>query len=396
MYKLYCRIFQTTMRLFSNVLPWKKQNLITGTNTSEESYKILKQEGIIKPLIITDKTIITLGLLDNITKNIKDYCIYDKTIANPTIENVEEALELYLKYSCDGLLAVGGGSVIDCAKAVMARVLRPNKTILQLKGILKVRKDLFLLAIPTTAGTGSETTIASVISDTITHEKYFIIDPFLEPKYAILDAGLTLSLPSKITAETGMDALTHAIEAFISQSSSGETDEFAKKAIIKIFKNLPLVYQNKNNIDARAKMLEASYEAGRAFTKAYVGYIHALSHAITAFYNTPHGLANAIILPYVLEYYGSSIEKKLSILYDLVEKTKINHNLKAKAFIEKIKVLNQELNIPCHLKELKIEDFDSIIKRALKEANPLYPVPCILFKEDLRKILYLIKGDHNE
>lgn len=396
MYKLYCRIFQTTMRLFSNVLPWKKQNLITGTNTSEESYKILKQEGIIKPLIITDKTIITLGLLDNITKNIKDYCIYDKTIANPTIENVEEALELYLKYSCDGLLAVGGGSVIDCAKAVMARVLRPNKTILQLKGILKVRKDLFLLAIPTTAGTGSETTIASVISDTITHEKYFIIDPFLEPKYSILDASLTLSLPSKITAETGMDALTHAIEAFISQSSSGETDEFAKKAIIKIFKNLPLVYQNKNNIDARAKMLEASYEAGRAFTKAYVGYIHALSHAITAFYNTPHGLANAIILPYVLEYYGSSIEKKLSILYDLVEKTKINHNLKAKTFIEKIKVLNQELNIPCHLKELKIEDFDSIIKRALKEANPLYPVPCILFKEDLRKILYLIKGDHNE
>ena len=207
---------------------------------------------------------------------------------------------------------------MDCAKVAAARVVRPNKPIPKMRGVLKVMRKLPpFFAVPTTAGTGSETTIAAVVTNPATHEKYAINDPVLRPKYAVLDPELTIGLPPHITSTTGMDALTHAVEAYIGHSNTRDTEQKARLAVKLIFANIEKVYQNGKDIDARGQMLLASYYAGVAFTRAYVGYVHAIAHNLGGLYGIAHGLANAIILPYVLEYYGESAHHRLAELADV-------------------------------------------------------------------------------
>jgi alcohol dehydrogenase len=397
-YKLYCRTYQGVFRVVSHILPWRKPELLEGENSLLKLPEVIKAKGIKKVLIVTDQGIASIGLMDPLLEGLHvvdvKFTIYDKTIPNPTIDNIEEALELYKNNYCEAIVAFGGGSPMDCAKAVGARIARPNKSIPQLKGELKVRKSIpTLFAIPTTAGTGSEATVAAIVSNSKTHEKYAINDMSLIPHYAVLDPLLTVKLPLHITSTTGMDALTHAVEAYIGRSNTEETRQFSIEATQLIFGNLLEAYNNGTNLTARKNMQRAAYLAGAAFTRAYVGYVHAIAHTLGGFYSIPHGLANAIILPYVLEYYGTSIHKPLAELAELVgigDSTDIPEQ-KAHKFIESIKSLNQQMNIPTKVSGIDDKDIPIMVDRAFKEANPLYPVPMILNREDLTKLYHLIK-----
>ncbi|MCL6259826.1 iron-containing alcohol dehydrogenase [Aquiflexum sp. TKW24L] len=395
----YYRIYQTGFKLAMPLLPWRKPVLLEGPGCVKKVPSLLEELKIKNVLIVTDSTLMKLGLLDNLIRTLGvngcKYAVFDKTVPDPTIENVEEALKLYHQYDCKAIIAFGGGSPMDCAKAVGARVSRPNKPISKMKGVLKVIfKIPTLIAIPTTAGTGSEITLTAVISNSDTHEKYPINDFSLIPNYAVLDPELTLKLPPHITAATGMDAMTHAVEAYIGRSNTKETKKAALDAISLIHQNLLQAYNNPSDIKARAAMLKGSYLAGVAFTRAYVGYVHAIAHTIGGFYGIPHGLANAVIMPHVLEFYGSAASNRLAELANHIgigKESKTNSQ-KAQAFIQYLRDLNKKMTIQSHIEEIQKSDLPEMISRALAEANPLYPVPRILFREDLEKLYMKIKG----
>ena len=314
--------------------------------------------------------------------------LFDKVVPNPTTAVVEEALSLYKENNCDSLIAIGGGSSMDTAKAVGARIANPKKSLKQMKGILKViHKIPLLIAIPTTAGTGSEATLAAVVVDGDTRDKYAINDFPLIPRYAVLDPSYTLTLPPSLTATTGIDALTHAIEAYIGKSSFKLTRREAKVAIRLIFNNIEKAYMDGTNKQARFSMSKAAYLAGCAFTRSYVGYVHALSHALSGKYNTPHGLANAVMLPYVLEEYGKSVYpklRKLAICIGIADELD-DEKTASLRFIDEVKKLNARLNIPTTL-EIKEEDIPSLVNHAYKEAHPLYPTPELWNKERMAKV----------
>lgn len=395
--KVYCRTFQTCLKIALPFLPYRKPKILSSM---KELPSIIKKHQCSKVLIITDAGIIKLGLTKRLERRFDEneipYFIYDKTVANPTTTNVAEALKIYYANNCDAIVGFGGGSSMDCAKAVGARIAKPKQSLAKMKGILKVHKKLPLfIAIPTTAGTGSETTLASVITDAQTRHKYAINDFSLIPKYAVLDPKVTLSLPPFITATTGMDALTHAVEAFIGNSNTHGTKKDALLAVKLIFENLETAYIDGSNILARKNMLHASYYAGCAFTKSYVGYVHAVAHSLGGEYNIPHGLANAILLPFVLEAYGTSIHKKLyhlAIAAGVAEKN-TSHEKAASKFISAIKEMKRSFGIGDTIKEIKEEDIPKLSHYADKEANPLYPVPVLMNAKELQQFYYMLMED---
>ena len=398
--KLYCRTFQTAFKIALPFLPYRKPKIVGSVKALPDFIKKKKCDHV---LIITDAGIMKLGLtkrLENaLSENDIAYTIYDKTVANPTTDNVAEALELYQTNGCNALIGFGGGSSMDCAKAVGARIAKPKQSLAKMKGILKVHKKLpLLIAIPTTAGTGSETTLAAVITDAETRHKYAINDFPLIPRYAVLDPKVTLSLPPFITATTGMDALTHAVEAYIGNSTTPGTRKDALLAVKLIFENIDIVYNDGKNVDARRNMLHASFYAGCAFTKSYVGYVHAVAHSLGGEYNVPHGLANAILLPFVLEAYGTSIHKKLyrlALEAEIVEEG-TPYDEAAKAFIDAIKDMKKRFHIGDTVKEIQEEDIPKLAHYADKEANPLYPVPVLMNAEELEDFYYLLMEEDIE
>lgn len=392
--KIYCRIFQNVFKFALPFLPYRNPEIIGSLKAVPDVLKKKKCENV---LIITDAGIHKLGLTQRLEKSLTDssisYILYDKTVANPTTENVAEALELYHQNNCNAIIGFGGGSSMDCAKAVGARVARPNQSLAKMKGILKVHKRLpLLIAVPTTAGTGSETTLAAVIVDSETRYKYAINDFPLIPRYAVLDPKVTLSLPPFITATTGMDALTHAVEAYIGNSTTPGTRKNALDAVQLIFNNLDTAYTDGTNKEARKNMLRASYFAGCAFTKSYVGYVHAVAHSLGGQYNVPHGLANAILLPHVLESYGKTIYKKLAALSVAAgiatRETPVEEA--ALLFIQAIKDMKIRFGIGDTIPQIKEEDIPKLSHYADKEANPLYPVPVLMDAHELEKFYYML------
>ena len=392
--KIYCRVFQTAFRMALPFLPYREPEAI-GSCT--EIGKVAKKEKISSVLIVTDKGIVNNGLVDPVVAALQtsgiSYYIYADTQPNPTVQNVEDALKAYKANHCDALIAIGGGSSMDCAKAVGARVAYPKRTVNQLGGKLKVWHKLpTLIAIPTTAGTGSETTLAAMITDSKTHHKYAIMSFPLIPKYAVLDASLTYSLPPHLTSTTGVDALTHAVEAYIGRSTSKETRRLSLEATKLVFENVEEAYKDGNNHTARENMLHAAYKAGIAFSKSYVGYIHAVAHSLGGKYGTPHGLANAVVMPYVLESYGKSVYKKLHRLgiaagVATEEDAPMTGAIK---FINAVKALNAGMNIPEKLSGIQKGDIPSLAKHAAKEANPLYPVPKLMNVRQLEQFYYMV------
>lgn len=388
--KIYCRTFQTVFKLAIPLLPYRDPKIL---NSIEELPDEFKKKHIATVMLVTDAQLRSLtGPLENLLPENGIKCIvYDKTRANPTVGNVEEALQIYKENNCEGLIAFGGGSSMDCAKAVGARVACPNKPLSKMKGILKIgRKIPFLAAIPTTAGTGSEVTVTAVITDEKTNYKYPMSDFPLIPKVAVLDPKVTFTLPKSLTASTGVDALTHAVEAYIGRSTTIKTRYFSKTATKLIFENIEKAYKNGYDEDARRNMLMASHLAGGAFSRSYVGYVHAVAHSLGGAYNIPHGLANSVLLPVVLKRYGPKVYKKLKDLAVAAGLASEDDSaeLAAKSFISQIEQLNARLDIPTTLKGIKAEDIPELAKRADKEANPIYPVPVLWNAKELEEFYY--------
>ena len=392
--KAYCRSFQKVFKIALPILPYRTPAVMHSVKEIPEELKKLRVKRV---LIVTDHFLYSSGVtreLENVLMRAHvEFVIYDKTVANPTTTNIEEARKLYLKNQCKALIGFGGGSSIDCAKAVGARVANPRKSLSRMSGILKVRRKLPpLFAIPTTAGTGSETTLAAVITDPVSRHKYPINDFPLIPRYAVLDPEVTRSLPPALTATTGMDALTHAVEAYIGGSTTAETRAWAIEAVKLIFKYVERAYRDGNDMHARRGMLKAAYQAGNAFSQSYVGYVHAVAHSLGGAYNIPHGLANSVLLPIVLEAYGTAAAKKLHELSVAVglSNTQESDAAGAEKFIKEIRAMNERMNIPTSLQGIDAKDIPKLARYADAEANPLYPVPVLWDAGQLERFYYSV------
>lgn len=356
---------------------------------------IVKKSNLKKPLIITDGNLSKLGAAEGLKRYFKkesiDFAFYDGAFPNPTTELAKEAYGIYKAAGCDSIIALGGGSPMDLSKAVGILAVKPKTQLRRIAGILKVRRRIpTLIAIPTTAGTGSETTLAAVLIDSETRHKFAINDFPLIPRYAILAPEMIHTLPPSIAAETGIDALTHAVEAYIGRSTTKGTRADAKEAVRLIFENLDKSCRHEST-QAEAAMLRASHLAGRAFTRSYVGYVHAVSHSLSGKYNLPHGRTNATLLPVVLRMYGKCIHKKLAelaVCAGFGDKSQGSQSIEAlaEAFISAIEKMNISHGIPEYIPEIKEEDIGELSRYAAKEANPLYPVPKLWDAHELEGI----------
>lgn len=394
--RIYCRAFQLCFRAALPLLPYREPEIL---DSMEALGSVLKEKGRDNALIVTDKGISGLGLTKQLTDALEKaritYTVYDETIPNPTIDNVEQARAQYLENGCNVIIAFGGGSSIDCAKAAGARIAKPRQSVRSMRGLLKIHKRLpLLVAIPTTAGTGSETTLAAVITDAATHHKYPINDFSLIPRYAVLDYRVTTGLPRHITSTTGMDALTHAVEAYIGGSTTGHTRRMAEEAVRLIRTYLKRAYDDGTDAEAREQMLRAAYCAGIAFTQSYVGYVHGVAHSLGGRYGVPHGLANAVILPYFLEEYGKSCEKRLGRLARActIAPENADDPAASRIFIAWVREMNRSMDIPDRIDGIREEDIPQMAAHADKECNPLYPVPRLMDVRELAVMYEVIGG----
>ena len=392
--KIGCRTFQLAFRLAIPLLPYREPECFDHIQALPP---LLERLGIHTVLLVTDSTLRHAGItapLEELLEKAGIRCaVFDGTRANPTVHNVEDAWALYQAEGCQGLIAFGGGSSMDCAKAVGARAAYPHKSMDQLKGLLRVlRRIPPLAAIPTTAGTGSEVTLTAVITDSDKKHKYTMNDFTLIPRYAVLDPTVTYTLPPHLTASTGMDALTHAVEAYIGGSTTKETRRLALEAVRLIFANIETAYRDGDNPEARANMLQAAYRAGIAFSKSYVGYIHAVAHSLGGQYNIPHGLANAVLMPIVLEAYGPCVHQKLWALGQAAGVVSKSGPFPegARAFIGAIRDLNDRMGLPRSLKGIQKADIPAMARHAAREANPLYPVPRLMDAKELEQFYYKV------
>ena len=374
------------------------QNIIVGRGSLAKLPEVAEKSGGKKAFIISGPHLNKMGIVQSCVDALKakgiESSVFTETEGNPSVETVDKASAAYKESGADFIVALGGGSPMDVAKAVGV-VARYGGSITEYEGADKVPGDIIpLIAVPTTAGTGSEVTLAAVITDETCHYKHAVMDYCLIPRYAFLDPGLSCSLPPDMTAYSGMDALTHAVEAYCNRFCSPKMKAHAKKAVRLIGANLLTAYREPENKEARMNMLAGSYEAGIAFTNAYVGYVHAIAHGIGGLYHVPHGEANAILLPKVLAAYGSAVytplarlerEVRTSVAED--ESREETDAVLAEAFIERIRRMNRSMGIPEELAMLRKEDVPELAARALKEGNPNYPVPVIWEEEQMRVFL---------
>lgn len=389
--KIGSRIYQRAFWILLPVLPYTDPEIIDDLRKISD---VIIKNNKLKPLLVTDPNLIKCDFTKVVIEDLKnkdvEAVVFDKVMPNPTTDLVYEGEKVYRDNNCDCLIAIGGGSSMDCAKTIGARIAHPNKSINKMAGILKVFKKIpLLIAIPTTAGTGSETTLAAVIVDSKTSHKYAINSFPLIPSYACLDSECIHNLPRHIGSSTGLDALTHAVEAYIGKSTIKSTRADAEMAVKMIFENIEDSVEHKSS-DAEHNMLRASYYAGRAFSKSYVGYVHAVSHSLSGMYNMPHGLTNAILLPHILRRYGKAIYKPLSKLARVANIGNENDSeeVLANKFIDKVFELNKKFDIPNKVQGVKKQDVATMAKNADKEANPLYPCPVLWDAKELEAIYY--------
>jgi len=386
-------------RINGKVLPlinMPKPFSFVGAGSSLSLCREIAGTGVKRVLLITDGPLFKMGLVDPIVEALKSSGltveVYSDVVPDPGFDVVMAGVAKLKAFNADAVLAVGGGSSIDCAKAILmchANNAHPS-TMTGIWLYAKPRKKILpFFAIPTTAGTGSEVTIAAVVSDKVAQMKYAMVDPKMVPSMIALDPSLMVGLPPFITAPTGMDALTHAVEAYISTMATPETDELARMATASVMRNLLEAYTNGSDIQVREAMAVASSMAGLAFTRAGVGYVHAFAHQMGGLYHVPHGLANAIILPLVLEFSKIKCAHRLADLARVsgIGEAGASDNQLADAFIAKVREMNAAMDIPQTFKDLKRADFDKIIDRALAEAHGTYGVPRYMTREDSTEML---------
>lgn len=385
----FFKVWQFLLKWSSKVLNFRTPELFIGPGSALELCDHLgRKTGVRNLLIVSDAMLVKLGLLGPLQERLASHgirtVIYDGVEPNPTIEQIETGLAVLRREGCTAILAVGGGSPIDAAKVIAARATNPHK-ITWMAGLLRVFfKPMPLYAVPTTAGTGSEVTIAAVVSDPSTTRKFAIMDPKLVPVGAALDGALMTGLPPAITAATGMDALTHAVEAYLSRNWTPATDAEALEATRLVMENLPVAVADGTNLQARQNMALASFKAGVAFTTAGVGYVHAIAHNFGAYYHLPHGLANAIILPRVLEFSKPACTPRLARLAEVagLKKGGETESELADALIARIRALNAEFGIPTQVEKLRAADIPEIAGKALSEAYWFYAVPRYMDRPD--------------
>jgi alcohol dehydrogenase len=348
----------TAMRaagVVTGLLPIPQPMLLIGPGARRRLGQALCGFGHKKILIVTDRVVSGMGLPDALTNALSEggvaHVVFDAVLPDAPIPIIEEGIAFFEKHRCDAVVPI--------------------------------------YAVPTTAGTGSEVTVAAVVSDPETNRKLVIADTRLVPTMAALDPSLMIGLPRHVTAATGMDALTHAIEAFVGHWSNDHTDRMALAAVGMIYGNLRIAYRNGRNLAAREQMSLAATYAGLAFTRANVGYVHAIAHQLGGKYHTPHGLANAIVLPHVLKYLSPAITKKLAVLAVRagVGKERERPTILAKKFLNSVEALNRDLGIPLHLGTLREVDIPELAKAACWEADTNYPVPRYMSPEICEGIL---------
>lgn len=370
-----------------------------GAGRLRETAALLRTAARRKVLVMTTPGMMRRGQLDEMLAEIRaagiQTAVFDRVSPDPTFGIVEEAKAC--AGGCDAIVAVGGGSVLDAAKAVAASVTDGGPAG-RLAGNLKVRRDpLMLIAVPTTAGTGSETTIAAVISDTVTHAKRQLLDPKLVPFAAILDPELTVGLPQSNTVQTAMDALTHALEAYVSTYATAQTDRYAEMAVRILYEELPRVLENPKDLKAREQLLIASFLAGMAFTRAYVGYVHAYAHAIGGRFGVPHGLANAVLLPHVMEYYQPVCQKRFARLAELCGVSDdAEEAARAEAFLRSLYERNEAFGVPRRLEQFPAGAIEDVITAAFRECHGVYPVPRYYSRAAARALLERICAGPDE
>ena len=375
-------------------LPIPQPTLLVGPGSSGRLGQAVAGFGHKKILIVTDAMIAKLGLLKDLTDALEAggarYVVFDEITPDAPIPLIERGIAFYRKNGCDAIVAFGGGSSMDAAKAIAVSIANPRKSLRKLAGYFKgLRPAVPVYAVPTTAGTGSEVTVAAVVSDPEKQSKLVIVDTRLVPRMAALDPALMTGLPPHITAATGMDALTHAVESFVGHWATPYTDGLALSAVGLIFENLRTAYHDGTNLEAREKMALASTYAGMAFTRANVGYVHAIAHQFGGRYHTPHGLANAIVLPHVLRFSAPAIIPRLAQLAVRARLGAAHESDKvlAQRFIDAVVELNRELGIPEQLDALRETDIPALAKAALHEAHTGYPVPRYMTQKQCEGII---------
>jgi alcohol dehydrogenase len=377
-------ILQNYMKVFkavTSVLPVKWPTVFEGPGSSIDLMRQVAAAGHRRVLVVTDAVIAKLGLLDEMLATLDEagvtHVIYDGVEPDPTVAQIEAGFRLLEKHDCQAIVAVGGGSPIDAAKLIGARA-KNRKPVLKLAGLFRAWRGMLpLYAVPTTAGTGSEVTIVAVMSDTASQRKRLAMDLQLMPTAAALDGALMKGLPPHVTAATGMDALTHAVEAFISRNARPATDALALEAIGLILGNLEKAYADGSDLEARQHMARASHVAGIAFTQVGVGYVHAIAHNFGARYHTPHGVANAIVMPHVLDYSLPACADRLATIARAcgVAPGEGSDERAAEALIARIRELKATFGIPERLADLRARDIPAIARAARAEARFLYAVP---------------------
>ncbi len=394
--RILCRVAQRIIHIFMKMLPTREPERVEGVDSFHSIPEILAQAEVWAPMIVTGPHLGKSDFVKTLYGELTERSVlYDNVTADPSVSCIEEMVAIYRENQCDGIVAIGGGSNIDAAKAMAALIARPEKDLCSLKGAYKIRRTTpFFIAVPTTAGTGSEVSLATVITDEKNRYKFVINDASLIPDYAVMDPSLTVTLPKDITAHTGMDALTHAVEAYLNCIyHTPDTLRYCEEAVVGIVEFLQAAYEQGDSLEAREEMLIASYKAGYAFTRVCVGNVHAIAHAIGGRYHVSHGLANAVVLPIVLEDYGSVVYDKLARLAELTQiDTEGSVEEKAKHFIAHIRQMNAAFGIPDRITQINIEDVPGMATRADKEANPLYPVPVIYDKKHFERIILKVAG----
>ena len=393
MKELYYRIRAFVVTWLLRLLPRPSPMVFKGPGSANTLAEQLSLLGFGKALIVTDNFLAGSGILDGIKSTLErtgvDYAIFDGVLPDPAFDQVQAGEAVLRTERCDAVVAVGGGSVLDAAKAIALLHTNPGD-LADFDGIQKSKNPpVPLFAVPTTAGTGSEITLAAVISDAVTHTKVPIIDSKMIPGFVALDAEIMKGMPKGITAATGMDALTHAVESYLSTASTAATEVQAKAAVRLIFEHLPRAFHNGDDMESRDAMAMAAFYAGAAFGRTSVGYVHGIAHQLGRTCHTPHGNANAMVLPEVLGAYGACAHQRLAELARLVglgEPGDGDAKL-ANAFVQAIIDMRRELDLPMKPEGLKEQDIPEIVDEALKEAGELYPVPRYFSEAEVERIV---------
>ena len=394
---IWCRMFQAVLKIGNYFMGYRMPHYLEGPGKIRQLGAFLKEKNINDVLLVTGSGMVRRGqvqpMLDGFAENGIRYTLQTFDTTDPTSDDVELGYKTYREHGCKAIVALGGGSRIDCAKGIAAKAVHPRKKVSQLQGLLKVHWPIPpFVAIPTTAGAGSETTVAAVITDSATHRKAAINDPFLIPRYAVLDPELTVGLPPYTTATTGMDALAHAVEAYTNKTYNTKLENrLAKEAVRLIHDNILVAFEDGKNLQARQNMQRGAFYAGRAFTRGCVGYVHAIGHTLGGLYGVPHGLAMAVLLPHVMREFGASAHKRLAELADVCGIEGANEAEKANAFIRWIEQTNAQMGLPDKFDVVQDRDIDQMITWAKKEANPLYPVPVVWARKDFRRLIQSIR-----